>query len=244
MAYINGEEILFVPIGGGGTADIVVADTDRNQRGIPGLVALYNESSGLKLATDNENRLVIASASDDDITAKTSVTKPIVPARMAKAMIANAFTGDLATASSELPPGAKTVKDFVMGQLESIQSSLSSNVLNFKTATLAKNGGEFAIKPGMFAIVVPYGGTGLKYFNGDGDVAKDSQGKELHGFTIIWSSDKGYEPKSWDSLSEYFRVLLVWIDGLSSDFYHNAFKNNWRVVNQSSSGNAYVFYIE
>ena len=79
MAYINGKEILFTPIGGGsGTTDIVVPDKNTSERGSAGLVYMYNESSGLRL--DGDQRLCIAPASEADIDAGTSNNKPIVPA--------------------------------------------------------------------------------------------------------------------------------------------------------------------
>lgn len=58
--------------------DIVVPDTNSTDRGTPGLVAMYNESSGLRL--DDSKRICIAPATESDIEAGVSHNKPIVPA--------------------------------------------------------------------------------------------------------------------------------------------------------------------
>lgn len=84
MAYINGKEIVFAPIGCGGTNDIVVPDISTTERGSAGLVYMYNESSGLRL--DGDKRICIASATEDEITEGKSANKPIVPATMKHAL--------------------------------------------------------------------------------------------------------------------------------------------------------------
>lgn len=64
--------------------DIVVPDKNTSERGTPGLVAMYNESSGLRL--DGDKRLCIAPATQTDIDVGTSHNKPIVPAFMPYAL--------------------------------------------------------------------------------------------------------------------------------------------------------------
>lgn len=59
---------------------IVRPDKNTSERGNPGLIYMYNESSGLRL--DDTNRLCIAPANKTDIDEGKSNNKPIVPAYM------------------------------------------------------------------------------------------------------------------------------------------------------------------
>ena len=64
--------------------DSVVPDKNTSERGTPGVIAMYNESSGLRL--DGDGRLCIAPAKKFDIDEGTSNNKPIVPAFMPYAL--------------------------------------------------------------------------------------------------------------------------------------------------------------
>lgn len=119
----NEEAILrFSKTVGDSSVGTVVPDRSRQLRGAAGTVTLYNESSGLKLDENNDNRLCIASATVDDIDEGISVNKPIVPANFAYALRQNMYNRNLFALDSEdeelheksdMPTSANLVKAYV-----------------------------------------------------------------------------------------------------------------------------------
>ena len=235
MAYINGQEIVFIPTGGGETADIVVPDKSTTERGTAGLVYMYNESSGLTLDAQNENRLRIAAASTKDIDEGTSQNKPIVPANMKYAMQSKSFTDDLSnilesSADARTPAGAFAIKDFVL-----------KNALNFKLHKIPR-GETFKITPGMMALILPYGDYTLSAHKSDGTTVASSMGA-----TIVMATDWGADA---DNANNYW-VAFMYVKSatlmptMSSN--HNAYTANCYIKNNDSgtsgSGIAYVYYL-
>ena len=271
MAYINGQEVLFTPFWGWGgiiecetlpteninkqslyrTADglfwydtewrkvieednIVVPDKSQSQRGKAGLINLYNDSSGLTLDPQNENRLRIAAANTSDIDAATSQNKPIVPATFKFAMQNKAFKGDLSTivgthADASTPASSFAINKFVM-----------KYALHFKMDVIEK-GGTFTIKPGMLALVMPYGDYTLSVYNGGTTVASSM------GTTMIFAAERDSE--NWDN--NYWMALVyakkgtLGVASVSSN--HNQYSSNCTIKNNYSgdegSGRAYVYYL-
>lgn len=230
MAFINGKEVLFTPVGGG-TTDIVVPDKSTSERGTPGLVAMYNESSGLTL--DKDDRIVVASATAAEISAKQSARKPIVPNTMAYAMMVNSFLGNMANSEEitddRLPPSIRSVLQLVQ------------NTMNFGVAYLEK-GQTFTVKKGMFAMVFPYGGNTLSFWTKDKTKAIDGMGTTIALATP--ELEDSYTTKG------HQRVAMFYLTGtLTNPVKTNQdkwmpgcyFKNDY--TGSDGSGIAYVFYM-
>ena len=226
------------PSAGGGTGDIVVPDTSTSQRGTAGLVYMYNPSSGLEL--DEYQRLCISPASKDEITKKESARKPIVPATMKHAMQSNSYGGDLADMNSNdenmrTPVGALAIKDFVM-----------KNALGFKLYKIPR-GEMFEIKPGMMALILPYGDYTLSLHESKTSAAKVSS----MGATVVMATDWGADADNrqcfWVACmsAKSYKVLGVDIPTMGSN--HTSYTSNCYIKNNDSgssgTGYAYVYYI-
>ena len=209
----------------GGVKQLVVPDVDSNNRGTPGLMAMYNRSSGLRL--DDHGRVCIAAATEAEVAAGVSMNNPIVPALMAYAMSMNTFKDDINSATGANKDKAPSV--------EAVKNLLNSSTIGFHEKKLTQNA-TFTINQGMLAIVLPGEGRTLEFYGDNGSQIDSSK----HGLTIVFASDKGYET-GWSGAENYFRTVLIWIDGLSSDFNNNVYERACTIKNTSSK-NAYVFY--
>lgn len=244
MAEFNGQDIFSLP--GGREYDVVVPaqgyrGTDTFVESVPGLVKLYNQSAGLALNAHNE--LVIKAASEAEIDkeeSKRSTMLPIVPKHMPYAMARYSYRGDLSKADTELPPGAKTVADFVT---QYVGSSVMSNLPAFNVAVVPRDG-TFTVKPGMMGIAMPASNATtsktLQFKNNVGAQITNS----YHSTTIFFATDKGAEPTAPSS----YRPVFLFIDGLTSTSHHNSYTGDCTIVNKcdgsgNNSGSAYIFYI-
>lgn len=226
-----------------GTTDIVVpAQGSRGNEnfveGIPGLVKLYNESAGLNI--DAYGQLGVVSATEEEITKGESLRKPITPKRMKYAMQQNSFTGDLNNISStsddaKTPVGAFAVKHFLL-----------QNMLNFKLYKIPREG-MFEIKPGMMAVILPYGDYTLSLHESRSSSAKVSS----MGATVITATDWGADSEDpqcfWVSVmhAKSYKVLGVDIPTMASN--HTKYTSNCYIKNNDSgtsgTGYAYVYYL-
>lgn len=210
---------------------IVRPDKNTSERGNPGLIYMYNESSGLTL--DKDNRIVVASANATEIAAKQSARKPIVPNTMAYAMMVNSFLGNMANSAEitddRLPTSIRSVLQLVQ------------NTMNFGVAYLEK-GQTFTVKKGMFAMVFPYGGNTLSFWTKDKSKAIDGMGT-----TIVLAT-----PELEDSYTTkgHQRVAMFYLaESLTNPVKTNQdkwmpgcyFKNDY--TGSDGSGIAYVFYM-
>jgi hypothetical protein len=221
---------------GTGTNDIVVpaqgseSNPSTFVESIPGLVKLYNESSGLRLANE---RLCIASATKDEIDAGTSHNKPIVPETIKYAMQSKSFKGDIdkileSSADANTPPSAFSIRKFVL-----------KYALNFKMTTIEK-GGTFTITPGMIALVFPYGDYTLSAHKEDGTEIASSMGTSM-----IFSVERDAE---WEN--DYWMAVVYAknaVIGATVSSNHNRYSTNCYIKNNYSgndgTGRAYVYYL-
>ncbi len=227
----------------GGTSDIVVpAEGSRGNanfvESIPGLVKLYNQSAGLGI--DEYGQLGIVAATESDINEGTSMRKPIVPKTMKTAMQKNSFAGDLnnITPTHEdayTPAGALAITNFVL-----------ENAHNFKLYKIPR-GGMFEIKPGMMALVLPYGDYTLSLHESETSSAKVSN----MGATVVMATDWGADPEDGNCFwvacmsAKTYKVLGVEIPTMGSN--HTKYTQNCYIKNNdtgtSGTGYAYVYYI-
>ena len=210
----------------GGVKQLVVPDVDSNNRGTPGLMAMYNRSSGLRL--DEHGRVCIAAATEAEVAAGASMNNPIVPGVMAYAMAMNTFKDDLNSATGTNKDKAPSV--------EAVRNLFNSSTIGFHEKTL-EAGASWKIKSGMLAIILPYSNNTLQFSSDENDGKLQKTGK--HGVTLLYASDKGYN--AWDSNKEYCRTMFIWLDGLSTSTNHNAYKYDITVTN-TGAGSAYIFY--
>lgn len=156
MAYINGIEIVAPVIQKNAPSIVVPAEGSESivatfKESIPGLVKLYNESSGLRL--DGKQRLCIAAASEYDIDQGVSVNKPIVPATLKKAMSSktvkagdfrNIGTDSEVQGTAMLPPASIVVKNYIdstksySGDFSDVDAYEPAYDLKFPTVTAIK----------------------------------------------------------------------------------------------------------
>lgn len=238
MAFINGKEITFIPMGGGGTDIVVPAQGSRGNANFvesePGLVKLYNESAGLDI--DAYGQLGIVAATKDEILKKESARKPIVPATMKYAMQENSFAGNLSNITpthedAYTPAGALAITNFVL-----------KNALNFKLYKIPR-GEMFEVKPGMIALVLPYGDYTLSVHESKTASAKISK----MGATIIMATDKGADVEDtscyWAAFM-YVKSATI-MPTMSSN--HTKYTQNCYIKNNdtgtSGTGYAYVYYL-
>lgn len=208
---------------------VVVPGTDRdNPMGTPGIVAMYNESSGLRL--DGQNRLCIASATKEEIAAGESHNKPIVPETFAYAMAVNTFKGLLNSATEEDNDKAPSIG--------AVKSFIGNRTIGFHETPVAP-GNSFEITSGMLAIISPAEGSTLLFSSPENNGALQATGQ--HGLTILYASDKGGE--EWDTNNEFSRMLFIWLDGVLSSTNNNVYSGSVTVTNKHSTRNAYVFYL-
>jgi hypothetical protein len=230
-------------LGEGGTTDLVVpAQGSRGnanfKESIPGLIKLYNESAGINI--DEYGQLGIAAATNQDISIGTSMRKPIVPKTMKYAMQSNSFNGNLANISptsedANTPVGAFTVADFIL-----------KNLINFKLYKIPR-GEMFEIKPGMMALVLPYGDYTLSLHESETSSAKVSN----MGATVVMATDWGAEEEDTNCFwvacmsAKTYKVLGVEIPTMGSN--HTKYTSNCYIKNNdtgtSGTGYAYVYYI-
>lgn len=221
------------PSASGGTTDIVVPDISTSQRGTAGLVYLYNDSSGLALNEDK--RLCVSPASQNEITEGVSARKPITPRTMKYAMRENSFTGDLAnilstSTDAKTPVGAFAVKELVL-----------KNALNFKFDKIPR-GKTFTITPGMIALILPYGDYTLSAHKSDNTTIASSMGA-----TIVMATDWGAD---YDNANNYWVAFMhvkkaSLMPTMASN--HNSYTSNCYIKNNdtgtSGTGYAYVYYL-
>ena len=244
MAEFNGNPIFSIP--SGKEYDIVKPAVGSRPNATfvpstPGLVKLYNSSAGL--AVNEYGELGIVAASEFEIDKKESersLRLPIVPKNMPYAMARYSYQDDLSKADTELPPGAKTVADFVS---QYIKGNVMPNLIGFKVAVVPREG-TFSVKPGMMGIAMPASNAStsktLQFKNDVGAQITNS----YHATTIFFSTDKGADPAA----PSTYRPIFLFIDGLTSTSYHNSYTGNCTIVNKcdgsgNNSGSAYIFYI-
>lgn len=227
-----------------GIGDIVVpAQGSRGNsnfvESIPGLVKLYNESAGLSL--DEYGQLGIVAATTTDIDKEESLRKPIVPKTMRHAMRrysykASALEGLYPGDEDEyLPIAAITAKNFVL-----------KNALNFKLYKIPR-GEMFEVKPGMMALVLPYGDYTLSLHESETSSAKVSK----MGATVVMATDWGADAEDGNCFwvacmsAKTYNVLGVEIPTMGSN--HTKYTQNCYIKNNdtgtSGTGYAYVYYI-
>jgi hypothetical protein len=246
----------------------VVPDRSRQLRGSAGTVTLYNESSGLKLDTTNDNRLCIASATTADIDEGISVNKPIVPATIKYAIQSKAYHKHLSSITSvdhedaKTPPDSYWTKRYVDDKTKTYTGDFSdvkdtpkyqgmipaasavknlvlANIMNFKMATIAK-GETFTITPGMLALILPYGDYTLSAHKADGTEIATGMGT-----TMIFSAerDEAYDGDYWMA-AVYARSAMLTATVSSN---HNRYSTDCYIKNNYSgnegSGMAYVYYL-
>lgn len=231
------------PSASGGTSDIVVpAQGSRGNanfvESVPGLVKLYNQSAGLSI--DEYGQLGIAAATESDIDEGTSMRKPIVPKTMKYAMRENSFTGNLNNitpthADAYTPAGALAITNFVL-----------ENAFRFKLYKIPR-GGMFEIKPGMMALILPYGDYTLSLHESKTSSAKVSN----MGATVVMATDWGAEEEDancfWVACmsAKTYKILGVEIPTMGSN--HTKYTQNCFIKNNdtgtSGTGYAYVYYI-
>lgn len=231
--------------GGTTTYDIVVPGAFDSDIGTPGLVAMYNKSSGLRL--DIYDRICIAAATEqeiDDINklgATPSVNKPIVPHTLKYAVRAASFKGDiepLTETSTDVntPAGALAVKKFVHAregiydaiikayisdQIAGVEDNITNSHPVIKRAKIPKDG-TFEIKPGTIAIIFPWDEAIFRN-PGDYEIAKG-------GASLVWATHR-YNPTANevqdDVMSEtgtHYEVSIITLSGFSPKSSHSNYE--------------------
>ena len=265
MAWINGHQIIS-PSFKLRETPTVIPDKNESERGSAGLINMYNESSGLRL--DDKQRLCIASASTAEIDAGVSVNKPIVPATIKHAMQSKAYHKDLSSITSiehedaKTPPDSYWTKRYVDDKTKTYKGNFSdiydtpmhtsmipgapavknfvlANIMHFKM-TFIEKGETFTIKPGMLALVLPYGDYTLSAHKEDGTEIATSMGT-----TMVFASerDEAYEGDYWAAFLYAKNAVLA--ATVSSN--HNRYSTNCYIKNNYSgstgTGRAYIYYI-
>lgn len=233
--------------GGTTTYDIVVPDTSEAQRGTPGLVAMYNPSSGLRL--DGNDRICIAAATEqeiDDINklgATPSVNKPIVPHTLKYAVRAASFKGDIeplteTSTDTNTPAGALAVKKFVHAregiydaiikayisdQISGVEDSITNSHPVIKRAKIRKDG-TFEIKPGTIAIIFPWN---------DADFYDPSDSPIVTGKASLVFATHRYNPtddtEQNDTISDtgtHYEVSIITFSGITAKSSHSSYRIN------------------
>jgi hypothetical protein len=141
----------------------------------------------------------------------------------------------------------KKIKTEILEDTEQSMESFKSDILqqilprllNFKMASIEK-GGTFTIKPGMLALVLPYGDYTLSAHKADGTEIATGMGT-----TMIFSAerDEAYDGDYWMA-AVYARSAMLTATVSSN---HNRYSTDCYIKNNYSgnegSGMAYVYYL-
>ena len=223
--------------------------------GIPGLMQLYNDSTGLRI--DGNGNLCIAQAkgangeSENNLLlsipqAQRSVNRPITPSNLEYALKnfipAVTYQSDIPATSTDDKSAASvgSVVRFVANQL--------LNAIQIKRARI--NAGEkYTIKPGTLMLVKPrssidiYGTDGEKLLSGG-------------GVTLIMATDR-YNPKdnsvddTMSATGSHYSIASISLNGISTTAPHNIYQITSSTGDkfcylQSKSGDqglTYIYYI-
>ena len=228
---------------GGGTYDIVVPGTNsENPLGTAGLVRMYNTSSGLRL--DEQKRLCVAPADENDINAGTSHNKPIVPHFLQYALkkfLPKVTNDDINIGGEDemLPPTTHAVRELlndkaVGAKVKFLRISPTSN---------------YRIRPGTVSLILPYDGKAAFYQHGNSTPVI----KELGAFALVFASER---TNSNDEVSETGTNYWISVTYVESSVlvrnHHNKYSLELNtdydskahyISNTHSSGYMYVYYL-
>lgn len=233
--------------------DIVEPGTNSsNPLGTAGLLRMYNDSSGVRL--DEQKRLCIAAASTGEIHTGVSVNKPIVPATIKYALQDKSYKGtfeNLNGVDGQLPASSQAVKTLVDSRDNALKTLITDgdsavkdyvlqNLMHFKMDYLEK-GQSFTLKPGMVALIMPYGDYTLSLHNGSTTVVSGM------GTTMIFAAER--DSKNWNG--DYWLAAVHVKRGTlgtpTVGSTHNKYSSNLTIKNNYSgsdgSGRAYVYYL-
>lgn len=204
--------------------------------GTPGLVALYNRSSGLELrdlkSDDGVNygpRLHVACANKDEIDLN-NVNNPLSPYYLAYAMKKRTKKEDLLTVTGDdlnLPPSVSAV----LAALKSTGFKVNLKLLAPKQS--------FTLPPSTFALISPYSAQ----FKGTPNSGGDPSTIDLSGITLLWVTDKLNADMVMDANGAYYRCMILTPSGISLSSKHYLYRTGCQIYNNHSSGTTYVYYV-
>ena len=204
--------------------------------GTPGVVALYNRSSGLELrelisdaGVNYGPRLHVACATTDDIKGGNQ-NNPIAINNFAYAMKMKSYQGSLDSlpdADKDLPPSA----DVVRAALSAMGFKVKLKILN--------SGQSFALPPSSFVLVAPYSAQfkGTPEYNGDPSTI------DLSGVSFLWVTEKLGADMTANANGAYYRCMILTPSGISLSSKHYLYRTGAYIYNNHSSGKTYIYYV-
>lgn len=205
-------------------------------QGTPGVVALYNRSSGLELRELTSDagvnygpRLHVACATTGEIDSGNQ-NNPIAINNFAYAMKKKSYQGSLdsvSDADKKLPPSAEVVKN-----------ALSAMGFKVKLKILS-SGQSFTLPPSSFVLVAPY----TAQFKGTPEYNGDPSTIDLSGVSFLWVTEKLGTDMTANANGAYYRCMILTPSGISLSSKHYLYRTGCQIYNNHSSGKTYIYYV-